>query len=196
MNQKRKKQFQYMEKTSSESEDNERENKFLGKKTNNVRESKVNKRNENKDRTSENAVEREKNKKMTNITLISIDDSDINDDSEYESDNARSIDDTEIINSERKERTIFAKSSKQKITESTLSQIFKKYGTISKFELISDYSARVEFINKNSVDTIMENKNKIFFKGNRLQIEKARKIIPKKLILKEKEPAKYEIQDE
>ena len=148
VNQKRKKQFQYMEKTSSESEDNERENKFLGKKTNNVRESKVNKRNENKDRTSENAVEREKNKKLTNITLISIDDSDINDDSEYESDNARSIGDTEIINSERKERTIFAKSSKQKITESTLTQIFKKYGTISKFELISDYSALVEFINK------------------------------------------------
>jgi hypothetical protein len=33
----------------------------------------------------------------------------------------------------------------------------------------------VEFINKTSVDIIMNNKNKIFFKGNILQIEKARK---------------------
>ena len=123
----------------------------------------------------------EKVKKRANIHFISIDDSD------SESDNDSRIDNTEIINKKRKERTIFAKSSKQKVTESDLSQIFKKYGTISKVKLISDYSALVEFINKTSVDIIMNNKNKIFFKGNILQIEKARKAIHEKLVLKKED---------
>ena len=132
----------------------------------------------------------EKVKKRANIHFISIDDSD------SESDNDSRIDNTEIINKERKERTIFAKSSKQKVTESDLSQIFKKYGTISKVKLISDYSALVEFINKTSVDIIMNNKNKIFFKGNILQIEKARKAIHEKLVLKKKKITKYETRDD
>ena len=132
----------------------------------------------------------EKVKKRANIHFISIDDSD------SESDNDSRIDNTEIINKERKERTIFAKSSKQKVTESDLSQIFKKYGTISKVKLISDYSALVEFINKTSVETIMNNKNKIFFKGNILQIEKARKAIHEKLVLKKKKITKYETRDD
>jgi hypothetical protein len=180
VNKKGKKQFHNLEKTTSESEEKERENKFLGKKTNNIRESKDDKRKENKERTCEKAVEMEKVKKRANIHFISIDDSD------SESDNDSRIDNTEIINKERKERTIFAKSSKQKVTESDLSQIFKKYGTISKVKLISDYSALVEFINKTSVDIIMNNKNKIFFKGNILQIEKARKAIHEKLVLKKR----------
>ena len=132
----------------------------------------------------------EKVKKRANIHFISIDDSD------SESDNDSRIDNTEIINKKRKERTIFAKSSKKKVTESDLSQIFKKYGTISKVKLISDYSAFVEFINKTSVEIIMNNKNKIFFKGNILQIEKARKAIHEKLVLKKKKITKYETQDD
>ena len=190
VNKKGKKQFHNLEKTTSESEGNERENKFLGKKTKNIRESKDDKRKENKERTCEKAVEMEKVKKGANIHFISIDDSD------SESDNDSRIDNTEIINKERKERTIFAKSSKQKVTESDLSQIFKKYGTISKVKLISDYSALVEFINKTSVDIIMNNKNKIFFKGNILQIEKARKAIHEKLVLKKKKITKYETRDD
>ena len=132
----------------------------------------------------------EKVKKGANIHFISIDDSD------SESDNDSRIDNTEIINKKRKERTIFAKSSKKKVTESDLSQIFKKYGKISKVKLISDYSALVEFINKTSVDIIMNNKNKIFFKGNILQIEKARKAIHEKLVLKKKKITKSETQDD
>ena len=190
VNKKGKKQFHNLEKTTSESEGNERENKFLGKKTKNIRESKDDKRKENKERTCEKAVEMEKVKKRANIHFISIDDSD------SESDNDSRIDNTEIINKKRKERTIFAKSSKQKVTESDLSQIFKKYGTISKVKLISDYSAFVEFINKTSVEIIMNNKNKIFFKGNILQIEKARKAIHEKLVLKKKKITKHETQDD
>ena len=132
----------------------------------------------------------EKVKKGANIHFISIDDSD------SESDNDSRIDNTEIINKKRKERTIFAKSSKKKVTESDLSQIFEKYGKISKVKLISDYSALVEFINKTSVETIMNNKNKIFFKGNILQIEKARKAIHEKLVLKKKKITKYETRDD
>ena len=132
----------------------------------------------------------EKVKKGANIHFISIDDSD------SESDNDSRIDNTEIINKKRKERTIFAKSSKQKVTESDLSQIFEKYGKISKVKLISDYSAFVEFINKTSVEIIMNNKNKIFFKGNILQIEKARKAIHEKLVLKKKKITKHETQDD
>ena len=132
----------------------------------------------------------EKVKKGANIHFISIDDSD------SESDNDSRIDNTEIINKKRKERTIFAKSSKKKVTESDLSQIFEKYGKISKVKLISDYSALVEFINKTSVETIMNNKNKIFFKGNILQIEKARKAIHEKLVLKKKKITKHETQDD
>ena len=100
-----------------------------------------------------------------------------------------------MINRERNERTIFTKSSKQKITESELLQIFQKYGTISKVKFISGYSALIEFINKASVNTIMNNKNKIFFKGNKLQIEKASKIIPKIFVLKKRKTCKNEIQD-
>ena len=132
----------------------------------------------------------EKVKKRANIHFISIDDSD------SESDNDSRIDNTEIINKERKERTIFAKTSKQEVTESDLSQIFKKYGTISKVKLISGYSALVEFINGTSVDVVMNNKNKIFFKGNILQIEKARKAIHEKLVLKKKKTTKYETGDD
>ena len=76
------------------------------------------------------------------------------------------------------------------MTESDLSQVFNEYGTISKVELISDNSARVEFINKTSIDTIMNDKNKIFFKRNRLHIEKARKAIPEKILLKKKKTVK------
>ena len=61
----------------------------------------------------------EKVKKRAKIHFISIDDSD------SESDNDSRIDNTEIINKERKERTIFAKTSKQEVTESALSQIFR-----------------------------------------------------------------------
>ena len=42
----------------------------------------------------------------------------------------------------------------------------------------------------------MNNKNKIFFKGNLLQIEKARKAIPEKLVLKKKKTTKYETGDD
>ena len=84
---------------------------------------------------------------------------------------------------------------KQKINESEISQIFDKYGEISKIQLKSEYSCLVEFDNKNSVDKIMVNKNKIIFKGKGLLIENAMNPIKENSVKKNKKASKYEAQD-
>ena len=84
---------------------------------------------------------------------------------------------------------------KQKINESEISQIFDKYGEISKIQLKSEYSCLVEFDNKNSVDKIMVNKNKIIFKGKGLIIENAMNPIKENSVKKNKKASKYEAQD-
>ena len=129
-----------------------------------------------------------KNKTRKNITYLTISDSESEDDS--------IIDNTENINEERKKRTIYASVlAKQKINESDISQIFDKYGEISKIQLKSEYSCLVEFDNKNSVNKIMANKNKIIFKGKGLLIENALNPIKENSIKKNKKVSKYEAQD-
>ena len=47
-------------------------------------------------------------------------------------------------------------------------------------ELKTQYSGLVEFLDKSTVDKIMSNKKKIFFRGKRLVIQNARTIILEK----------------
>ena len=185
-NQKRKTQYNDMEKKSitSESEEDERENNFLGKKTKNIRESKFNKRKKIKDTTLKNNAKMIKDRQIANMNIISINNKDSDDDSESESEDAS-----------RKKRTIFVKCLKQKMTESEIKEIFKNYGQIRGVELLTNSSARVEFINETPVEIIMDAKNMVSFKGNKLQIEKALKAIPEKLILNKEKAKKNETED-
>ena len=187
--QKGKKQIHGVENAINKSKEDERENRFLGKKRKikNI-EYKDDKEREKNARTKKNDDEIQKNKTRKNITYLTISDSESEDDS--------IIDSTEKINEERKKRTIYARVLvKQKINESEISQIFDKYGEISKIQLKSEYSCLVEFDNKNSVDKIMVNKNKIIFKGKGLLIENALNPIKENSIKKNKKVSKYEAQD-
>lgn len=186
---KRKKQFHGVENDNSESKEDERENRFLGKKrkTKTI-ENKDDKEREKNARPKKNNDEIQKNKTRKNITYLTISDS--------ESEDESIIPITESINEERKKRTIYARVlAKQKINESDISQIFDKYGEISKIQLKSDYSCLVEFANKNSVDKIMVNKNKIIFKGKGLLIENSMNQINEISVKKNKQASKYEAQD-
>ena len=116
---------------------------------------------------------REKNNRQT-ITLVNLDISD------SESDDESIIETKEKLNDEKKERTIFAKTFNQRLHESDLFQIFDKYGSVSKVELKTQYSGLVEFLDKSTVDKIMSNKKKIFFREKRLVIQNARTIILEK----------------
>jgi len=187
--QKGKKQIHGLENAINKSKEDERENIFLGKKRKikNI-EYKDDKEREKNARTKKNNEEIQKNKTRKNITYLTISDGESEDDS--------IIDSTEKINEERKKRTIYARVLvKQKINESEISQIFDKYGEISKIQLKSEYSCLVEFDNKNSVDKIMVNKNKIIFKGKGLLIENALNPIKENSIKKNKKVSKYEAQD-
>ena len=116
---------------------------------------------------------RKKNNRQT-ITLVDLDISD------SESNDESIIETQEKMNEEKKKRTIFVKIFKQRLHESDLFQIFNKYGPVSKVELKTQYSGLIEFFDKSTVDRIMSNKKKIFFKGKNLVIQNARKIILEK----------------
>ena len=108
------------------------------------------------------------------VTSVDLDKSD------SESNDESIINTTEIINEEKKKKTIYTRAFNQRLNESDLFQIFNKFGMIAKIELKTQYSALVEFCDKSSVDKIMSKKKKIFFKGKNLVIQNARKIIPEK----------------
>lgn len=119
---KRKKQFHGVENANSESKEDERENRFLGKKrkTKSI-EYKDDKEREKNARPKKNNDEIQKNKARKNITYLTISDSESEDDS--------IIHITGKTNKERKKRSIYARVlAKQKINESDISQIFDKYG--------------------------------------------------------------------
>ena len=77
---------------------------------------------------------------------------------------------------EIRNKTIFVRYYGEKIKESNLYGIFKKYGSISKVKLKSDHDGFIEFNDKNSFNRIT-NKNNIYFKGKQLKIKSANDII-------------------
>ena len=144
-----------------DNESNERQNRFLGKKRNNT----INELDKNKE--LKNDIPKKKNKLPTYI---------------YISDS----DDTDKIkeNSQKLDRTIYVKIYNQEIKEYDLNEIFQEYGTISNISKKSKYSGLIEFNDKNVVDKIMSNKNKIKYKGRNMQIKHSYTEIPEKINIK------------
>jgi len=67
--------------------------------------------------------------------------------------------------------TIFIKSHDNKIDKSDIIEILRKYGNISKIEMKEPYIYFIEFKNRISPYKAMKNKNKFFYKGEKLKVE-------------------------
>ena len=68
-------------------------------------------------------------------------------------------------------RTIFVKCYDNKIDKSDIIEILRKYGNISKIEMKEPYIYFIEFKNRISPYKAMKNKNKFFYKGEKLKVE-------------------------
>ena len=169
---KEKNRYQEIESTKLESE---RENRFLGKKT----ESSSSEYSDKKENTFMGGNKRKK------ITFINITE-----------DESEESEDELMTTEEKKKRTIYARAYNSKILERDLFKIFKGYGNISKVQIKSPCSGLVEFSDISSVQKVMENKNKIFFNGRKLKIENSFNIIPENINLKIKKFDKKAIENE
>ena len=169
-NKKQKDKIKLFSHTESGSE-SERLNKFIEKKTKREDTNKIKKRKEDiKDK-------RDYKNKSNNITLINLDESDIN---ENMNENFE----------EKKQRTIFIKTFGEKIKESDLNHIFKDYGIILKVKKKSDYSYLIEFKDKSSANKVF--KTKLFFQGKKVDIQVAKDIISDKIKKDENEKESIE----
>lgn len=150
----------------------EKQNKLLGRK---IKRNKSTKKDERKEHS-------QKQKNNKNIALINI--------GESESEDGAMIEIGEKTNEnleEKKKRTIYISSYNQTIKESDLFNIFKIYGTIAKIQKKSQYSGLIEFNDEYSVDKVMNNKNKIFFKRQKLKIQHSLNIINEQIHQKKRE---------
>ena len=177
-NKKQKDKIKLFSHTESGSE-SERLNKFTEKKTKREDTNKIKKRKEDiKDK-------RDYKNKSNNITLISLDDSDI------EPKEDQNINENMNENfEEKKQRTIFIKTFGEKIKESDLNHIFKDYGIILKVKKKSDYSYLIEFKDKSSANKVF--KTKLFFQGKQVNIQVAKDIISDKIKKDENEKESIE----
>ena len=91
---------------------------------------------------------------------------------------------------ERKQRTKFIKTFKQKINESDLYHIFKDYGIILKDKKKSNFSYLIEFKDKSSANKVF--KTKLFFKGKQVNIQVTKDIISDKIKKDENEKESIE----
>ena len=179
-NKKQKDKIKLFSHTESGSE-SERLNKFIEKKTKREDTNKIKKRKEDiKDK-------RDYKNKNNNITLICLDES------ESDSESKEDLNINENMNEnfeEKKQRTIFIKTFRQKIKERDLNHIFKDYGIILKVKKKSDYSYLIEFKDKSSANKVF--KTKLFFQGKKVDIQVAKDIISDKIKKDENEKESIE----
>ena len=140
------------EKTQEEN----RLNRFLGKKTERTKERYISIKEAKKKKNLLTHLKKEK----INLHYIRSDDSN--------ADNTRNK--NEKSNKEEN-RTIFVRAYFDKMTKTELNEIFKKYGDISMIQVKSPKISLIEFKDKISADKVIKNKNKIFHKGRKLKVE-------------------------
>ena len=140
------------EKTQEEN----RLNRFLGKKT---------------ERTKERYISIKEAKKKKNL-LTHLKKEKIN--LQYKRSDDDNADNTRNKNeksNKEENRTIFVRAYFDKMTKTELNEIFKKYGDISMIQVKSPKISLIEFKDKISADKVIKNKNKIFHKGRKLKVE-------------------------
>ena len=140
------------EKTQEEN----RLNRFLGKKREKTKERYISIKEAKKKKNLLTHLKKEK----INLHYIRSDDSN--------ADNTRNK--NEKSNKEEN-RTIFVRAYFDKMTKKELNEIFKKYGDISMIQVKSPKISLIEFKDKISADKVIKNKNKIFHKGRKLKVE-------------------------
>ena len=140
------------EKTQEEN----RLNRFLGKKREKTKERYISIKEAKKKKNLLTHLKKEK----INLHYIRSDDSN--------ADNTRNK--NEKSNKEEN-RTIFVRAYFDKMTKTELNEIFKKYGDISMIQVKSPKISLIEFKDKISADKVIKNKNKIFHKGRKLKVE-------------------------
>ena len=140
------------EKTQEEN----RLNRFLGKKTERTKERYISIKEAKKKKNLLTHLKKEK----INLHYIRSDD-----------DNADNTRNKNEKSNKEENRTIFVRAYFDKMTKKELNEIFKKYGDISMIQVKSPKISLIEFKDKISADKVIKNKNKIFHKGRKLKVE-------------------------
>ena len=140
------------EKTQEEN----RLNRFLGKKTERTKERYISIKEAKKKKNLLTHLKKEK----INLHYIRSDD-----------DNADNTRNKNEKSNKEENRTIFVRAYFDKMTKTELNEIFKKYGDISMIQVKSPKISLIEFKDKISADKVIKNKNKIFHKGRKLKVE-------------------------